>query len=82
MTEPTLGLSERPIEPEFRVAQRGRLLLSYVERGERHDIVDTGWIKLDGPWVHFFSDEQDIWQSWPMAHVIAVDWEQVDAPAF
>lgn len=75
---------ERPYEPEFRAAQRGRLILEYVERGERHHAADKGWIKLDGPWVHFYGDDDglDHWQTWPASSVVYIDWDTIPVPPF
>lgn len=69
----------RPYEPEFRAAQRGRVLLEWIEKGERQNCADDGWVRIDGPWVHLYSDEMEHWQTWPAHNVIAVDWETLDA---
>lgn len=74
--------SERPCEPEFRAAQRARLVLRFVEADDVVQEADDGWARIDGPWVHWFSEQQGYWQSWPHDKVICIEWEKVDAPPF
>jgi glucan-binding YG repeat protein len=73
-----------PAEPEYRRAQRARVILDFTEGDEHIHVAETGWARPDGPWLHFHSDEneQDGWQSWPMTNVVCVDWDAVEDPAF
>lgn len=62
--------------PEFRVPQRGRLLLRFTDSDDQeYGTSDTGWIKLDGGWAHLLADENESWQSWPARNVVCVEWD-------
>lgn len=65
----------RKTRPELQGAHRARLILNFDEAGECTRSAETGWAQLDGPWVHWISDEDEpCWQSWPLQHVICVEW--------
>lgn len=61
--------------PEFRRAQRARLILDFNENGERQHSAQTGWAQLDGPWLHWLDDEWDHWQTFAAHAVLCLDWE-------
>jgi hypothetical protein len=73
----TRSVLHRPVEPELQAAQRCRVVFEWVEVGESHHCAERGWGRIDGPWLLFFSDENEegYWQSWPMHTVVCVDWE-------
>lgn len=69
------GRVTRPLEPEFKAAQRARIIFGYQEAGERQEASDTGWARLDGPWVQWHSDMGDRWTTWSAHAVLCIDWE-------
>lgn len=74
---PVRGQSDtRPVEPEFRAAQRARLVLEFFENGERVHEADDGWARIDGAWVHWWGEQQDCWQSWPSDKVVCIEWAE------
>lgn len=76
-SESVTGANRAPhvIEPELRAPQRARLVLDYIENREYHHSSQTGWARLDGPWLHWLDDEFDQWQSWPLSRVLCVEWD-------
>lgn len=71
---PLVGQDGRPPHQEFNVCRRARLIVSFFEADEVQHSADDGWAWLEGPWVHFYGDEFEHWQSWPIGHVICIDW--------
>jgi hypothetical protein len=62
--------------PDFRHPQRGRYKL---RGGEEDGVVGTGWLLIEGPWLHMLDDEyaegDGGWQSWPSDRVAWVEWD-------
>jgi hypothetical protein len=63
-----------PPMPEFRRAQRARVILQLALEEAGEVCAEEGWARLDGPWLHWLSDEDDEWRSWPAQSVICIDW--------
>lgn len=63
--------AERPQEPEYRAAQRAKVLL-ILDDGQQQWV--GCWARLDGPWLHFLDDEDNRWVTYPPQHVRCVEW--------
>jgi hypothetical protein len=63
-----------PPEPELQAPQRGTYGLYFYDGGAQQEYRGSGWIRVDGPWIHVCDDDYGHWQSWPAHLVVNIEW--------